>query len=120
MRIEFNDRSPIYVQIVQCIKKQIISGELKMGEKLMSVREFATEIKVNPNTIQRAYGELEREKMIYTERGKGKYVTTDDDRIQKLKKDMANSLVNDFIDQMLQMAFNKEEIANMISEKISQ
>jgi DNA-binding transcriptional regulator YhcF (GntR family) len=114
---EFNNREPIYLQIVNYIKKKIISEELEMGEKLESVRELASRLKVNPNTIQRVYGELELEKLIYTQRGLGKYVTEDREIIDKLKKENAKELLESFITNMKELGLNKEEVVNLINEK---
>ena len=71
----FDNERPIYLQLMEMIKIQIISGKIKPGEKLPSVRDYAHEVKVNPNTVQKALTELERENLIYTERTNGKYVT---------------------------------------------
>jgi len=114
---EFNNREPIYLQIVNYIKKKIISEELEMGEKLESVRELASRLKVNPNTIQRVYGELELERLIYTQRGLGKYVTEDREIIDKLKKENAKELLESFITNMKELGLNKEEVVNLINEK---
>jgi len=114
---EFNNREPIYLQIVNYIKKKIISEELEMGEKLESVRELASRLKVNPNTIQRVYGELELERLIYTQRGLGKYVTEDRAIIDKLKKENAKELLESFITNMKELGLNKEEVVNLINEK---
>ncbi len=68
--MEFNDNLPIYIQIMNLIKSSIASGEIRGGgDKLPSVREFSKELKVNPNTIQRSYQELERENIVFTQRG---------------------------------------------------
>ena len=68
MKLEFENNIPIYIQLVEQLKIDIISGKLKPGDRLPSVREFALNLKVNPNTMQKALAELEEEKLIYTER----------------------------------------------------
>ena len=75
MEFVFDNNVPIYIQLVEYIKIYLISGVFKSGEKLPSVREFATTFKVNPNTMQKALAELESLDLIYTERTNGKYVT---------------------------------------------
>ena len=77
MNTNFDNNIPIYVQIVDYLKTYIIRGEFKSGERLPSVRDLAALFKVNPNTMQKALGELENIKLIYTERTNGKYVTED-------------------------------------------
>ena len=77
MILEFDNNKPIYLQLVEDIKKSIIKGEYKPGDKLPSVREYALLMKVNPNTMNKALLELENIKLIYTERTTGKYITKD-------------------------------------------
>ena len=81
MEYNFDNERPIYIQLVEMLKIEIISGRIKSGEKLPSVRDFAMKAKVNPNTMQKALSELERENLIYTERTNGKYVTDDNNLI---------------------------------------
>ena len=77
MNYIFNDDRPIYIQLVEMLRIQIVSGKLKKGERIPSVRELALTARVNPNTMQKALAELEDEGLIYTERTNGKYVTED-------------------------------------------
>lgn len=116
--MNFKDNLPIYIQIMNLIKKRIILGELKEGEKLPSVREMSTELKVNPNTIQRSYQELERESLVSTQRGTGSFVTEDMNIINELKKNMANNIVEGFLKEMKSIGFNPSEIINLIDEKV--
>ena len=78
MNYDFESDRPIYIQLVEKLRTQIVSGELKKGEKMQSVRELAINAKVNPNTMQRALAELENEGLLYTERTSGRYVTTNE------------------------------------------
>lgn len=112
----FDDKTPIYIQIMNMIKKQIISKELREGDKLASVRDLSTELKVNPNTIQRAYKELEREGFAYTQRGMGTFVTDNMDLIYNLKKDTAKEVMDKFIEGMRDLGFSSEEIIEMVSK----
>ena len=77
MKVEFDNNIPIYIQLVEQLKIDIISEKLKSGERLPSVREFALQTKVNPNTVQKAFVELEDLKLIHTERTNGRFVTDD-------------------------------------------
>ena len=85
MNFQFDNNIPIYIQLVEQLKIYIISGKLKSGDRLPSVRELALQSKVNPNTMQKALLELEEQKLIYTERTNGKYVTKDQQLIDKIK-----------------------------------
>lgn len=114
--MDFNSNLPIYIQIMNLIKTKIVSGELKRGDKLPSVREFSKELKVNPNTIQRAYQELEREEFLYTQRGMGTFVTENTDTIQNVKKSMATGLMEQFFHEMKELGFKSDEIKEMVSQ----
>lgn len=118
--VNFKDNLPIYIQITNLIKKRIASGNLKEGEKLPSVRELATQVKTNPNTVQRAYSELEREDLVFTQRGMGTFVAEDENIIIKLKKNMAANIVGSFILDMKSIGFKEEEILSLISEKMKE
>ena len=85
MDFSFDNNIPIYIQLLDYLKIYLISGVFKAGDKLPSVRDFATTFKVNPNTMQKALTELEDMNLIYTERTNGKYVTNDAKLIESLK-----------------------------------
>lgn len=114
--MEFNENLPIYIQIMNLLKSKIVSGEINEGDKLPSVRELSKQLKVNPNTIQRAYQELEREELVFTQRGMGTFVTEDVEMIKKLKKDMATNIVQEFLVKMKKLGFNSKEIMEILSE----
>ncbi|MCY6355895.1 GntR family transcriptional regulator [Clostridium sp. ZS2-4] len=119
MEFQFDDKTPIYVQIVNLIKKQIVSKVLKGGDKLQSVRDLSTKLRVNPNTIQRAYKELEREGLAFTQRGMGTFVTEDEEVIFTLKNDMAKDVLDTFIEGMKHLGFSNSEIVELISRNLS-
>ena len=96
----FDNERPIYIQLVEIIRIDIVSGKFKKGQKLPSVRELALIMKVNPNTMQKALLELENEKLIYTERTNGKYVTENEELIEKAKKELAREKVNNYLNSM--------------------
>lgn len=108
--MKFDDSKPIYKQIVHYIHTEIVTGIYKAGDKLLSVRELATKLEVNPTTIQRAYAELEEAGIIYTVRGTGKYLTEDKRRIEQLENDIAKQLTENFISEMSKLGINKEKI----------
>ncbi|ECB9427168.1 GntR family transcriptional regulator, partial [Listeria monocytogenes] len=89
---------------------EIVTGIYNAGDKLLSVRELATKLEVNPTTIQRAYAELEETEIIYTVRGTGKYLTEDKRRIEQLENDIAKQLTENFISEMSKLGINKEKI----------
>jgi len=117
MAYNFDNERPIYIQLVEMIKMQIISGKFASGEKLPSVRDYADDVKVNPNTMQKALQELEREHLIYTERTNGKFVTNDKDLINKYKREIASNLITNFINDMSDIGISEDEIINYIKER---
>lgn len=115
--MELDSKMPIYMQIMDMMKRKIISGELKGGDRVPSVREYASILKVNPNTVQRVYAELENSNLIYTKRGIGKFVTEDKDKINEIKEEIFNEVINNFIKESRELGFTKEEIIRIIVEK---
>lgn len=116
MEWELNSKEPIYLQIKNFIKLKIISGKLKEGERLLSVRDYASKLTVNPNTILRVYSELENEGLIITQRGIGKFVTDDIEKIHHLRKELSIELTKDFISQSKNLGFTKNEILDLIND----
>ncbi len=107
---------PIYWQLVEQITLAIVSGEYKAGDKLPSVRDLAEEAAVNPNTMQKALAELERNQLVFTQRTSGRYITEDITMLTKIKSDLATEQINKFFEQMQSMGFTREEIIKLIEE----
>lgn len=116
MEFNFNNESPIYIQLVNELKLAIISGEYPLGSKIPSVRDLALTAKVNPNTMQKALGELEKDKLIYTERTNGKYVTENRKLLEKIKNDIATDITKDYITNMNKIGINKNDILSYLEE----
>jgi len=114
--IEFNNNIPIYLQIIDNIKRDIVVGKLKTGQKMPSVRELAGTLKVNPNTIQRVYQELDREKITFTKRGMGTYVTEEEKTISSLMQEISKKIILDFIEGMNNLGFSNKELINTLKE----
>ena len=106
---QFNNKEPIYLQIVELVKKNIATGDLVPGEKLPSVREMSKDLGVNPNTLQRSYGELERLGITYTRRGMGSFISEGDNSMKDLKINMGKDLAKKFISDMASIGIDKEE-----------
>ncbi|MBQ8472068.1 MAG: GntR family transcriptional regulator [Bacilli bacterium] len=116
MNFEFDNNTPIYIQLVEQLKIYIISGSLKPSERLPSVRDLALKIKVNPNTVQKALGELEELKLIYTERTNGKFVTENKSLIDKYKNEYAKELSEKYLYNMQKIGFNEFETIKYLKE----
>lgn len=107
---------PIFIQIVERIQIDIVSGKYKSGEKLPSVRELAAEAAVNPNTMQKAFAELERTGLVYSQRTSGRFITEDTTMIEQLKKQLAEEKIAEFMKSMEQLGFAKKEVFELIAE----
>ncbi len=111
---EFQDDRPIYAQIIEQMKRFIISGSFHPGEKLPSVRDLAAEAGVNPNTMQRALAELEQTGLVYTQRTSGRFISDDPDLIQSLKTELARELLSRFLADMHTIGFTDAEISALL------
>ena len=116
MEFEFDNNVPIYIQLVDQLKIYIISGKIKSGERLPSVRELALQTKVNPNTMQKALVELEELKLVYTERTNGKFVTNDEKLIEKYRMQYANDLSNKYFSSMISIGFDTNEAIKYLKD----
>ena len=116
----FDNRKPIYMQLLEGLKLKIISGEMKPGEKFPTVRSLAEEAEINPNTVQRALAELEREGLIYADRTKGRFVTDDCEKIEQVRRVIALNMVQNFKDMLLKMGYDEDEIIKLISQNIKE
>ena len=120
MAWELNSDRPIYTQILEKIQTRIISGIYQPGEKLPSVRELAAEASVNPNTMQKAFTELERSGLIQTQRKSGRTVTEDTSMIKQVQTQVALSQVQSFFNTMMELGFNKEEILAFVKKAMEE
>ena len=113
--MEFQSNIPIYIQLMDIIKMQIVSGKLKPGDKLSSVRDLAMEYGVNPNTVQKALGELEWENLVFTVRTTGRYVTEDEALIHGLRKELAEMRISEFFNELKKLGYSKAEIQELLN-----
>ncbi|MCT4508086.1 MAG: GntR family transcriptional regulator [Tepidibacter sp.] len=114
--MNFDNNKPIYIQIIEDIKKKLIRGDIKLGDKMTSQRELAKEIKVNPNTVQRAYREMESMGLVKTLRGQGTFITEEIDTLKEIKNDMASEVLIKFIQDMRSLGFEDDEMISLIKE----
>lgn len=112
-----NDR-PIYLQLAEAILQAIAAGEYPAGSRLPSVRELASEAGVNPNTMQRALAELERDGLLYSQRTAGRFVTEETGRISGKRKELAMDQVQNFLSAMKDMGYSAEETMELIRQAI--
>ena len=111
---------PIYLQIIERVQMDIITGSYQPGDKLPSVRDLAQEAAVNPNTMQKALSELERSGLIYSQRTSGRFITEDKELIHQMKKELAAAEVSAFVAHMKQLGITPEEIRQLLAETIEE
>ena len=117
MSFEFNSQTPIYLQIIEHIKIQIISKKLLPGEKIPSVRDLSFEYKVNPNTVVKSLTELEELGLLITESTNGKFVTTNIDLIEKIKNETIIKKAKDFLGEMKEIGFDKSQVMEVLKKE---
>ena len=120
MTWKFDSDKPIYIQLVEMLKLKIISKELPVGSKLPSVRDFAEEAGVNPNTMQRALAELETQNLVFTKRTSGRFVTEDEDYIQTIRDEYAKSKVQELITALIRLGYAPNELIPLIDAYIKE
>lgn len=117
---DLDNNRPIYLQLMEKIQQDIISGVYHAGDRLPSVRELALEASVNPNTMQKALSELERSGLVHTQRTSGRCITEDKTMLKQLKTELAAVHIQDFLNTMKQLGFPPEEILELIEKTIKE
>ena len=111
---------PIYLQLMERIQHDIISGTYKPGDKLPSVRELAIEASVNPNTMQKALSELERIGLVHSRRTSGRFITEDETMIKQLKTETATEHIREFLKSMEYLGFTRPEILELVQDTMKE
>ena len=120
MQWKLSDDRPIYEQLMETITAAIASGTLAAGSRLPSVREMAAQAGVNPNTMQRALAELERDGLLYSQRTAGRFVTDQSDRITQKRKELAMQQIRIFLSSMKEMGYTSEQTLNLIQQAVKE
>ncbi|MEK8128420.1 GntR family transcriptional regulator [Paenibacillus filicis] len=113
--MEFNKSEPIYAQIIDDIRTKLITGIYKLGQEIPSRRELAKQLGVNPNTIQRAYREMEDMNLIVTARGQGSFITSNSLILESLREEAANAAVSRSIETLRSLGKSDENILEIIT-----
>ena len=116
MEWKIDNNKPVYIQIVEQLKVKIISGEIELDSKLDSVRSLAADAMVNPNTMQKALAELEREGFVYSKRTSGRFVTDNKELIENERKNLVKDNVKKTLDTLINLGYTNEEILNLVEE----
>lgn len=114
----FDGRYPIYEQIVQELRRSLVKNEIKPGERIPSIRDMAMMLTVNTNTVQRAYQEMERQQLIYSQRGTGYFVMNDDNLVGKVKQDMVASSISQFVEEMSALGYTGSDIVKALNQHL--
>lgn len=112
---EFDSSRPIYAQLAEQLRSQIISGQYQPGDRLTSVRELAAEAGVNPNTMQRALSELEREGLVYSVRTSGRFITTDEAVLSAAREESARAITRAYLERLAALGLTAEDAVQLIS-----
>ena len=116
MKWQIDNNRPVYIQLVEQLKVKIISGEIELDSKLDSVRSLAADAMVNPNTMQKALAELEREGFVYSKRTSGRFVTDNTELIENERKNLVKDNVKKTLDTLINLGYTNEEILNLVEE----
>lgn len=120
MSWSFTGDRPIYSQLVEQLQLRIVTGVYPPGSRLDSVRDMAGEAAVNPNTMQRAMAELERQELVFSQRTAGRFVTGDTERIERLRQELAEDKINSFLKEMDKLGYKKHEIIKLLDKEDAQ
>lgn len=118
MHWQFSNDAPIYAQLIAQIKVGIVAGAFPPGERLPSVRDLATEAGVNPNTMQRAMMELERDGLVYSQRTAGRFVTEDRAMIEAAKRSLAERHIKTFLEAMIRLGYRQEDVLSLLRQEL--
>lgn len=119
MDLILNKRDPIYLQVMDFLKKEIVAGHLRPGQEIPSRRQLASDLKINPNTVQRAYSEMEAEKLLYTEPNRPSKVTEDPNVLKELKSEWVNHAVKDFVSAIRTVDISIDEVTDLIKTEMN-
>lgn len=115
---DMDQHRPIYLQLMERISQDIVSGVYSPGDKLPSVRELALDAAVNPNTMQKALSELERSGLVYSKRTSGRFITEDEEMLKELKNNLASRHIREFLEKMRQLGFQEHELLELLEQAV--
>ncbi|MFD2044253.1 GntR family transcriptional regulator [Ornithinibacillus salinisoli] len=116
MKVNFNNRDPVYIQVIRHFKEQIATGSLEPGQEILSRRELANKLKINPNTAQRAYKEMEEQGLIYTERNLPSRITKDEQVLHAVREELILQAVDSFITSVRSINVPLHEVLDLVKE----
>lgn len=117
MNVTFNNRDPVYLQVVRYFKEQIATGAIVAGQEVPSRREIAASLKINPNTAQRAYKEMEEQGLIHTERNHPSRITTDQLILNGVREELILQAIDLFLESVKPINVPVDELLELVKEK---
>lgn len=119
MTWQFDDKLPIYLQIIHILKQDLACGKYPPGQKLPAVRELALEAGVNPNTMQKALSELERDGLLKSQRTAGRFVTEDKEKIMEVRRTLAYDEIERMVENIFSLGYRREDIPQLLERYLS-
>ncbi|MGI6298563.1 MAG: GntR family transcriptional regulator [Saccharofermentanales bacterium] len=119
-KVEFDNSQPIYQQLMDVWRRKIVSGRWQLGERVPSVRDLAAEYGVNPNTVQRALAELEREELLFSNRTVGRLVTTDENLLLQVREQLAKALIKQFVTEARGLQLNDNQLLKQVAAALEE
>lgn len=116
MNLQFDNRTPVYIQVIDYFKQQIASGEMELGDELPSRRELANQLKINPNTVQKAFREMEESGLIVTEGNLPSKVTEEEKVIKRLREELIGDAVDEFVQMVQTIQIPLEDVIELIKK----
>jgi len=117
-QLDYDKSKAIYKQIIEDFQKQLIRGTLNPGDKIPSQRDYALKVSVNPNTVQRAYQELERIGLTETIRGQGTFVKANTEMISAIRQEMADDILDRFFGEMNSLGYSQQQITEILNRRL--
>ncbi|SYX86060.1 GntR family transcriptional regulator [Paenibacillus alvei] len=117
MRFTLDLSKPLYEQVLNQIRSSIAKGEIALGEKIPSVRELAQALKITPNTVMRAYQELERDQLTETRRGQGTFITSNAEAVASVRTSLAEEAIQEFLTKMYSIGFTLDDIQHLLTHE---
>jgi len=122
IQIDSKSPVPIYAQITEQIKSQIAAGQLTPGDQLTTIRQLATDLRINFNTVVRAYQELEREGLISTQRGRGTFVASspEEEALAKMRDEKMELIISSALEELSNLGYSRQEVEQTFRQKVEQ
>ena len=117
MDVKFNNRDPVYVQVIRHFKERIAKGFFSPGQEIPSRRELANQLKINPNTVQRAYKEMEEQQLIYTEGNMPSCITKDETVLKSVREELISEAVQIFISSIKSINAPLTEVIELVQKR---